>query len=162
MSATERNLSESASSKNASTTLNDVIQSPDFGALLSQCGNIANSEKGNAKATAKPNMPSVGANSDLPAASTNSVPIIGPVQEKETMTSVKAINKILRNPPVERALLSNAVDQESGSVISNKPKNESANTTSKRKKMIFTTAFVLRSFSAEAPKSNVTNNPKPT
>ena len=88
--------------------------------------------------------------------------MIGAVHEKDTMTSVKAINKILRKPLVVRALLSSAVDQESGRVISNRPKNESAKTTNKRKKKIFTTALVLSSFSADAPKRIVTNRPKPT
>ena len=162
ISATERNLSESASSRKANTTLKLVIQSPDLGACLSHSGNIANSEKGNASAIAKPNIPSVGASRLCPAASTSSVPIIGPVHEKETMTSVKAISKILKNPPVLRALLSSAVDQESGNVISKSPKNDSAKTTSSTKKKMFTTAFVLRSLRADAPKSSVTNRPKPT
>ena len=78
------------------------------------------------------------------------------------MTSVNAMSKMLRNPPVERALLSKAVDQLSGSVISNNPKNDNANTANNKKKRIFTTAFVLRSFRAEAPKRSVTNSPKPT
>ena len=142
--------------------MKDVIQSPDFGACLSHCGNIAKSENGKANAIAKPNMPIAGANKDLPAASTSSVPIIGPVQEKETMTNVKAISKMLRNPPVERALLSKAVDQESGSVISNSPKNERANTTNRRKKKIFTIALVLRSLRADAPNRIVTKRPNPT
>ena len=161
-SATERNLSESANSRKANTTLKEVIQSPDLGACFIHSGNIANSEKGNASATAKPNIPSVGAKSDLPAASTSKVPMIGPVQEKETMTSVNAMSRILRNPPVFRALLSNAVDQLSGNVISKSPKKDSAKTTSNRKKKMFTIALVLRSLSADAPNSNVTNNPSPT
>ena len=87
-SATLRNFSESANSRNANTTLKLVIQSPDLGACLSHCGNMANSENGKASAIAKPNIPIAGANKDLPAASTNNVPIIGPVQEKETITNV--------------------------------------------------------------------------
>ena len=162
MSATERNFSESANSRNAKTTLKEVIQSPDFGACLSHSGNIANSENGRASAIAKPNIPIVGAKRLRPAASTSNVPMIGPVQEKLTMTSVKAINRILRKPPVERALLSSAVDQLSGSVISKSPKNESAKTTSIRKNTIFTTALVLKSFNADAPKRIVTKRPSPT
>ena len=161
-SATERNFSESANSRKANTTLKEVIQSPDFGAVFNHCGNIAKSEKGNANAIAKPNIPIVGAKRLRPAASTNKVPMIGPVQEKETMTSVKAMSNMLKNPPVERALLSKAVDQESGSVISKSPKNDKAKITSKRKKKIFTTALVLRSFNADAPKSSVTSKPNPT
>ena len=84
------------------------------------------------------------------------------VQENETMTNVKAMSRILRNPPVERALLSSAVDHESGNVISKSPKNESAKTTNSRKKKIFTIAFVLNSLRADAPKMIVINKPKPT
>ena len=69
---------------------------------------------------------------------------------------------MLRKPPVLRALLSNAVDQLSGKVISNNPKNESAKITKIRKNTIFTIALVLSSFSADAPKMTVTNNPNPT
>ena len=142
--------------------MKDVIQSPDFGAFFNHCGNIAKRENGIANAMAKPNIPIVGASKLRPAASTSKVPMIGPVQEKETMTSVNAMSNILTKPPVERALLSKAVDQLSGKVISKRPKNDNAKTTSKRKKKIFTIALVLRSFNAEAPKSNVTNKPKPT
>ena len=162
ISATLRNFSDNANSRNASTTLNDVIQSPDLGACLSHCGNKANSENGKAKAIAKPNIPIAGANKLRPAASTSNVPMIGPVQLNETITSVNAISRILRNPPVLRALLSNAVDQLSGKVISNNPKNDSANTTRIRKNTMFTTALVLKSFSADAPNAMVTNNPSPT
>ena len=161
-SATLRNLSANASSRKARTTLKEVIQLPERGAFLIHCGNIAKSEKGNAKAIAKPNIPTAGANKLCPAASTNSVPMIGPVQEKETITSVNAMSSMLRNPPVERALLSNAVDHESGRVISKSPKKESAKIIKMRKKMIFTTAFVLRSLSAEAPKIALMSNPSPT
>ena len=162
ISATERNLSESASSRKARTTLNEVIQSPDLGACFIHSGNMAKSENGRARAMAKPSIPTAGASKDLPAASTSSVPMMGPVQENETMTSVKAMSNMLRKPPVERALLSSAVDHESGSVISNRPKNDKAKTTSSRKKKIFTIALVLRSLSAEAPKSSVTKSPRPT
>ena len=99
-SATERNFSESANSRKANTTLKEVIQSPDFGAVFNHCGNIAKSEKGRAKAMAKPNMPMVGANKLRPAASTSKVPMIGPVHEKETMTRVKAMSKILKKLPL--------------------------------------------------------------
>ena len=100
--------------------------------------------------------------SDLPAASTSKVPMIGPVQEKETMTSVKAISKILRKPVVLLDLLLRAVDQELGNVISNAPKKDAAKITKMRKKMMLTTALVLSAFNADAPKMIVTSNPSPT
>ena len=161
-SATLRNFSANANSKNAKVTLKVFIHPPDLGSFFNTDGNIANSENGNANAIAKPNIPMAGANSDLPAASTSRVPMIGPVQEKDTTTRVKAINKILRKPVVLLDLLFKAVDQELGKVISNAPKNEAANKTRIRKKMIFTTALVDNALSADAPKISVTNKPKPT
>ena len=98
----------------------------------------------------------------MPAASTSKVPMIGPVQEKDTITNVKAINRILRKPVVLLDLLFNAVDHELGRVISNAPKNDAANSTKIRKKMIFTTALVLSAFNADAPKTRVTSKPRPT
>ena len=119
-------------------------------------------ENGKANAIAKPSMPMVGASKLLPAASTRSVPMIGPVQEKLTMTSVNAINIIERNPLDERDLSFNLVDQLEGSVSSKAPKKEAANTTRMRKKMILTTALVDMALSAEAPKTAVIRSPNPT
>ena len=134
----------------------------DLGIFFNTDGNMAKSEKGNANATAKPNIPMAGAKSDLPAASTSKVPMIGPVQEKETTTRVKAMSKMLRKPVVLLDLLLSAVDHELGKVISNAPKKEAANSTNMRKKIIFTTALVLSALSAEAPKMSVTSKPNPT
>ena len=159
---TLKNFNANANSKNANVTLNVFIQPPDFGNFFNTDGNIANSEKGNANAIAKPNIPIAGANNDLPAASTSNVPIIGPVQEKDTITNVNAISKILKKPVVLLDLLLSAVDHELGNVISKAPKNDAANTTKIRKKMIFTTAFVLNAFNADAPNTKVTSKPKPT
>ena len=103
-----------------------------------------------------------GAKIDLPAASTSRVPMIGPVHENDTITSVNAINRMLRKPVVLLDLLFSAVDHELGNVISNAPKNDAANSTKIRKNMIFTTALVLNAFNADAPKISVTSNPKPT
>ena len=75
-----------------STTLMVVIQEPDFGADFNHEGNIAKMVNGRAKAKAKANMPMAGA-SQLPVVvvCTSNMPIIGPVQEKDTSTKVKAI-----------------------------------------------------------------------
>ena len=143
-------------------TLKVFIQPPDLGNFFNTDGNIANSENGNANAIAKPNIPIAGARSDLPAASTSRVPMIGPVQEKDTITNVNAISNMLRKPVVLLDLLLSAVDHELGKVISNAPKNDAANSTKIKKKMIFTTALVLSAFNADAPKISVTNKPKPT
>ena len=161
-SATLRNFNANASSRKARVTLNVFIQPPDLGNFFSTDGNMANSENGNAKANAKPSIPIAGARIDLPAASTSKVPMIGPVQENDTITKVNAISRMLRKPVVLLDLLLSAVDHELGKVISNAPKNDAANNTRIRKKMIFTTALVLKALSAEAPKMSVTNRPNPT
>ncbi|MPN23269.1 hypothetical protein SDC9_170657 [bioreactor metagenome] len=116
-----------------------------------------------ARATANPSMPIAGA-SKLPdeATSTNNVPMIGPVHEKDTNTRVKAMNKILINPAVESALASSLVDHEAGSVISKAPKNETANSTSKAKNIRLKTALVDMLFSALAPNIAVISIPNTT
>ena len=62
---------------------------------------MANSEKGRARARAKPNIPTAGDTKlDVAAASTSSVPIIGPVQEKDTSARVNAMKNMERYPVV--------------------------------------------------------------
>lgn len=48
----------------------------------------------------KPNIPTIGAIPPLEAASTSKVPIIGPVQEKETIARANAMNTIPNIPPL--------------------------------------------------------------
>ena len=84
------------------------------------------------------------------------------MQEKDTITNVNAISRMLKKPVVLLDLLFNAVDHELGNVISNAPKKDAANSTNIKKKMIFTTAFVLNAFNADAPNTKVTSKPKPT
>ena len=88
--------------------------------------------------------------------------MIGPVHENETSASVNAINKILRYPAVESAFASIFVDQDAGSVISNAPKNEMANTTSIAKNIRLKTAFVDKLLRALAPNNTVINIPRAT
>ena len=161
-SATLRNFNARANSRKANVTLKVFIHPPDFGSFFNTDGNIANSVNGNAKAMAKPSIPIAGAMIDLPAASTSNVPMIGPVQEKDTITKVNAINRMLIKPVVLPDLLLRAVDHELGRVISNAPKKDAANITRIRKNTIFTTAFVLSALSADAPNKRVTKSPKPT
>ena len=112
------------------------------------------------RAKANPNIPIAGPTAvPIEAACTNRVPIIGPVQEKDTNTNVNDIKKILMMPVVESAFVSNLLVQEEGNTISKAPKNEMANTTNNKKKMILKIAFVERSFSALAPNIPVINNP---
>ena len=84
--------------------------------------------------------------------STSKVPNDRPVQEKDTNTRVKAMNKIFRKPVVESAFIQ-LVDQEAGSVISKAPKKEMANTTNRAKNNRLNTALVDMLLRALAPKS---------
>ena len=124
---------------------------------------MANREKGIANATANPVIPIAGA-VILPdaAASTSRVPIMGPVQEKDTNVRVNAIKNILNNPDVESALLSSFVVHDAGRVSSNAPKKETANNTSNAKNIILKTALVAISFKALAPNRIVIMSPKRT
>ena len=121
---------------------------------------MANRLNGIDKAKAKPNIPIAGPIAvPIEAACTNSVPIIGPVQEKETSTKVNDMKKILIIPVVESALLSNLLVHDAGNTSSKAPKKETANKTSNRKKIILKMAFVDKSFKALAPNKPVINNP---
>ena len=137
-----------------------VIHEPERGACFSHDGNMANSVKGRASASAKPNMPRAGATQlPLVAVSTSSSPTMGAVQEKLTSTSVNAMRKMLSRPLVLEAFESTALAQRSGSLISNHPKNDSANTTSSRNRKILNTALVDSAFSVSEPKKAVTSSP---
>ena len=139
------------------------IQLPLLGADFSHVGNIAKRVKGAASASAKPSMPTVGAMTlPLVTISTSSRPMMGPVQENETSTSVSAMKKIERRPVVELAFSSILLDHEAGRMISKPPRNEAAKTTSRAKRKRLNTAFVERAFSDEGPQMRVTSRPSPT
>ena len=131
--------------------------------VFSQAGNMANKVNGKASAMAKPNMPMVGARM-LPdvETSTRRKPMIGPVQEKDTKASVKAIRKMLKRPVVASALLSTALLHDEGKVISNAPKKLAANTSSNRQKKMLKMALVESAFKALAPKMAVMTKPNST
>ena len=88
--------------------------------------------------------------------------MMGPVQEKLTSTSVKAMRKTERKPVVWLALLSTLPTHEEGSVRSKPPTKETPKSTSMRKKRTLKKALVARSLSAEAPKAAVTVSPSVT
>ena len=162
MSAVDKNFNAKASSKKPSVTLTVFNQPPDEGRELSQPGKAANKVNGIAKAKAKPNIPTAGPNRDPPeAALTKSEPMIGPVQEKLTKLKVNAMKKIPSIPPLFEAS-SALFTQLEGKVISNAPKKLAAKTTNKAKKARLNHGFVAILFRLSAPKSNVTNRPKPT
>lgn len=161
MSATLRNLREKANSMKPRTIFIVFIHEPDFGALFSQLGNMANSVNGKAKATAKPNMPKAGPRIEPDVVeATSKKPMIGPVHEKLTNVNVNAIRKIESSPVVEDAFESTAFPHFSGSLISNHPKKLRAKNTSIKKKNTLKKGFVDHAFRAEAPKSFVTAKPK--
>ncbi len=93
------------------------------------------------------------------AVSTNKVPIIGPVHEKETNANVPAIKKMPNRPPLSAAL-SVLFTQEDGSVSSKNPKNENANTTRSMKNTKLKYGLTAISFKMVGP--NAVVNPIPT
>ena len=95
------------------------------------------------------------------AASTNKVPTIGPVHEKDTRARANAMKKIPKIPPLSDAW-SALFCHELGSIISKAPRKESANTTKSIKKMMLNQTFVDNALSAEGPKIVVTIVPKIT
>src|SRR5690554_4770351 len=161
-SAFDKNLKARASSRKPRTTFTELSHPPDCGREFIQPGKAANNPNGNASAREKPNIPTSGP--EVPptyAASTNKVPMIGPVQEKDTNANVKAIKNIPINPP-RSAFLSTLLMNELGSVISNAPKNEMANITSNKKKPTLNQTLVDIAFRASAPKITVTPKPSNT
>ena len=86
--------------------------------------------------------------------------MMGPVHENETSAKVNAIRKMDSRPLVLLALLSTALDHLLGSLISNMPKNDSANTTSNKHRKMLNTALVERALSALGPKIAVTISPR--
>src|SRR5690606_841015 len=95
----ERNFNASASSRNPNTTFTLFSHPPDFGKDFSIEGNMANSTKGTARANQNPSIPMAGPRrSPLVAASTNNVPMIGPVHEKETTAKLADIKNRPTNP----------------------------------------------------------------
>ena len=157
ISTVDKNLNANANSINPKITFTVVSQPPDFGNDCNHCGNKANKVNGNANAIPKPNKP---INNDEPP-TTNSVPIIGPVQENETNANVNAIKKMPMYPPLLDKL-SVLFAQDDGRVISNKPKNDSAKTTKTTKNNRLNQIFVDIALSASEPKVPVIIKPSAT
>src|SRR5690625_7133881 len=115
--------------------------------------------KGRAKAIEKPNMPIAGPKrSPFAAASTNNVPMMGPVHEKETNAKLKDMKNNPMRPPLSD-FASILLTNELGSWISNAPKKEAAKTTKSKKNKKLNIPLVLSSFKAVEPKIMVTNMP---
>ena len=144
-------------------TLTVFNQPHDLGNCFIKEGNMANNANGMAKAMAKPPIPTAGASvPPQEAASTNRVPIMGPVQEKETKTNVNAMKKIAMIPVAESAFLSSLLLHDAGRVISKAPKKETAKRTRSAKNSMLNKAFVAKSLRALAPNSRVISKPTPT
>lgn len=125
-------------------------------------GNKANREKGIASAIAKPSIPIAGPSSaPVVAACTNKVPIMGPVQEKETKESVPAIKNKPAIPPLS-ALVSILFIHDDGSVNSKAPKNDAAKANSNKKNIKLNKPLVDKLFRASAPKIIVIKRPSTT
>ena len=137
-------------------------QPPDFGNALSNVGNKAKKPNGIAKAIEKPSIPSRGAHRPPEVTLTSKKPIIGPVQENDTITNTNDIKNMLIKPVVDDALASILDDHDAGSVISNAPKNEMANTTNKAKRNTLNIALVDSELSALGPNMSVMSRPSIT
>ena len=77
------------------------MKSKYFYYIFNQILKAANNPKGRAKARENPNITKNGPKYDPDeAASTNAVPMIGPVHENDTSASVNAMKNIPSNPPL--------------------------------------------------------------
>ena len=120
-----------------------------------------NNANGKAIAKEKPNIPIIGAMPPFDAASTNNVPTIGPVHEKDTIANANAIKKIPISPP-RFACVSTLLAHELGSIISKAPKKDTAKVTKSKKNMMLNHTLVAKAFKASAPNIPVTAEPKST
>lgn len=125
----------SATSMNPSTTFTELSHPPLLGSFLSIDGKKAKTVKGSAKATENASMVTIGLQNSPDVDLISTEPTIGPVQEKDTSTRVRAMKKMPARP-FESALLSVLLTIHEGMVISNAPKNDAANTMNTRKKRI--------------------------
>src|ERR1700744_1772787 len=142
-SALEKNFRARASSTKPRTIFTDVSQPPDLGNRFSQPGKRAKTAKGSASARPKPPMPIVSwiALPLVARAPASRVPRMGPVQEKETRASVRAI----KNTPAMLPTLDFAsalLAMPDGRVISKSPKKDNANATKITKKDRFSQMLV--------------------
>src|SRR5689334_8597215 len=143
-SALERNFMAIAISKKPNTTFTEFSHPPDFGSDCNQFGKIANTVNGSARAKPKPARPAVKGHEPCAAVPASKDPRIGPVHEKETIASVKAMKNIPITSRPDRALV--LLARPPGKRISKYPKNEMAKTTKMTKKKRFNATFVEKLF----------------
>lgn len=158
ISAVLKNFNANANSIKPSTTLTLVIQDPDLGNEFNIAGNAANNPNGNARARENPNITTIGPRDEDLADSTIAVPMIGPVQENDTIAKVNAMKKIPTIPPLS-AIESVLLDQLLGNVISKYPKNDNANMINTAKKKTLAIQLTDKSFSAVGPANTLISVP---
>ena len=120
---------------NPSTTLTELSQLPLLSFLRSE-GNIAKMVKGSANATENASIVIIGVQNSPWVDLMRTEPTMGPVQENDTRTRVRAMKKIPARPALSD-LASLLFTSEEGRVISNAPKKEAANTMNTMKNMMF-------------------------
>ena len=105
-----------------------------MGRSFSKEGKKAKIVKGRAKASEKANIVTIGTQNSPAVERIRTLPTIGPVQENDTNTSVRAMKKIPIKPPLSacRSLL---LTIQLGSVISKAPKNDAAKIMNTMKKI---------------------------
>ena len=146
----ERNLKAKANSKNPNTTFTEFSQPPDFGRDFIHSGNMANKVNGIANAMENANIPKIGLMSSPPAEEIKMDPTMGPVQEKETNTKVKAMKNTPAKPPFS-ALASTLLTKLDGRFISNNPKKAKAKKMKTPKKKRLGTQWVANQFANSGP-----------
>ena len=124
-------------------------------------GKMANKVNGIAKAREKPNIPMIGFKKTPCDAAIRMDPANGPVQEKDTKTSVKAIKKTPIKPPLSD-LASTEFTKPDGNTISNAPKKEIPKKMNIMKKRRFGIQCVLKKFAKLAPAKKASIVPKNT
>lgn len=119
-----------------STTFTELSQPPLLGSFLSIEGKKAKIVNGRANATENASIVTIGLQNSPEVDLMSTEPTIGPVQENDTSTSVRAMKKMPAKP-LESALASVLFTIHEGIVISKAPKNEAAKTMNTRKKRMF-------------------------
>ena len=118
-----------------------MSQPPLYGNFFNIEGKNAKRVNGSANAVENANIVIIGDHTSPEVDLISTEPTIGPVQEKDTSTKVRAIKKIPPIPPLSDCaslLFTRAL----GSVISKAPKNDAAKTINTTKKMRFGTQCV--------------------
>ena len=121
---------------NPSTTFTELSHPPLLGSFLSIAGKNAKSVNGSAKASEKASMVMIGVQNSPAVDLMSTEPTMGPVQENDTSTSVRAMKKMPASH-LESALESVLFTIHEGMVISNAPKNDAAKTMNTRKNRMF-------------------------